>query len=261
MTMPLQIPILPVVHSFTGAGYEAMIHVPDPDAGLLHNVVAEYASRLGHSFLPPEIKDARLGAVHFRGFGDGEYRKNLEEWLFSKYGWRPLPRPLRTQAAFQNKSIKDFVDDTERVFAVLQASGWTFTKRDYRIGGGLEKSGTPVTDFTADTGDGRVLLKLYWQASWQCLNPPVSTPNWVRSGGSPGNPGFVQSRFSTLELSAELFLQEDRYRLEGHDVLREGMIRLLKPLAEGKGTIALQTPGESSSEPDWPHCDLEFKLR
>ena len=72
MTMPLSISVMPVLQSFHGAGYEAMIHVPEPNAGHLRDVVAEYAGRLGYSFLAPEIRDARLGAVQ-----EGIFRRHM----------------------------------------------------------------------------------------------------------------------------------------------------------------------------------------
>ncbi|HEX5035830.1 MAG TPA: hypothetical protein VFX30_01580 [bacterium] len=262
MTTFLNMPLTSVLQSFRGGGYDVLIHVPQPDPSALKTVAERYSPIAGFRVAQPRIEDEARGVVKFLEFGGEERRGPLEAWLEAEYGWKAFPRPLRTEAAYRNASASDFAADTEKVFAALRSLGWNCENRNERIGVGLHKPGTAVTDFSAVTQDGRVAFLVAWQVSWATLTPRVPNPNWVlRTGGTKGNPTFEKSRFSTLELAVRLLQEEDRLSLGGFDVLRQGLLTFLSPLAAGNGAISLGLPGESASEFDWPGCALEFTLR
>lgn len=260
MTTSLNTALASILPAFRPAGFDVLFHVPNPDPALMKTVAERYSPFAGFRVYPPRIEDPARGVVRFLEFGGEDRREPLTAWLEAEYGWKAFPRPLRSEAAYRNADNRDFASDTEKVFTALQAMGWDCGNRSERVGVGLHKPGTPVTDFSAVTRDGRVDFSVQWRVSWATLTPRVPNPNWVRVGGTPGNPKFEMSRFSTLELNARLLREEDRLSLSGFDVLREGLITFLSPLAAGQGAVTLGLPGESASESDWPGCSLEFRL-
>jgi hypothetical protein len=248
----------PIFAAFHGADFNCVMRVPRPQIEQLRAVTDAYQAVLGYSMAAPKILDANRGAVNFPGFGDGERRAKLQSWLLEKYGWKPLPRPVRALVAFRNSRVSDYEADTAQVFSALEAFGWDFNKDDHRIGSGFGKPGTPATDRVAQKSGERVKAKVSWQV---CRDAGRVVPNWVRVGGTPGNPRSVPSHFSTLILSAELLLDDDRYRRKGYRALRQGLTELLGPMVSGQAPLTLSRPGASASETDWPGCALEFKLR
>lgn len=254
-----------VLKAFPAAGYDVLFHVPNPEPSLLKQAAERFSPVIGFRVHPPRIENVERGVVRFFEMSGEPRRRTLETWLETEYGWKSLPRPLRAHVARLSADDKDYIDGTERIFATLGLLGWSVRSNDHRIGSGLSKPGTPATDHAARLENDRVRLSLDWQICWSQPKERVAIPNWVRSGGTDGNPKSIKSRFSAVELSAQLLLDEDRFRLDGFDVLRRGMEALLRPLVKRprKGVpIALTLPRRSSvSQKDWPpECSLEFRL-
>lgn len=265
MTAPVSMTLATVLKAFPVAGYDVLIHVPCPEPDLLKQAAERFSPVIGFRVHPPRIENAERGVVRFLGMSGEPRRSTLENWLEAEYGWKSLPRPLRAHIARLSADDKDYVEGTERIFATLGSLGWSVRSNEHRIGSGLNKPGTPATDHAARLESERVRLSLEWQICWSQPKERIAIPKWVRSGGTDGNPQFIKSRFSAVEMSVQLLQDEDRFSLSGFDVLRQGLETLLRPLVRRprKGVpIALTPPRRSSvSQKDWPpECSLEFRL-
>lgn len=248
-----------VFSAFRGGDFDCLMHVSDSRPERLRRVMDAYEGVGGQRCYDPKVVDAERGVVNVPGFGDQDKRRRFESWLAAgDYGWKPLPRPLRTHVAYRNASPSDFLEDTIKVFTALEWLGWTLRRDDYRVGSGLYKPGTPVTELVATIANERVKAKVAWQASWEGGRV---LPNWVHVGGTPGCPESVTSRFSTLTLSAELLLEEDRHHLWGHQTLTLGIMMLLAPMVIDRSPLSLSVAGLSADAHDWPGCLLEFSLQ